>query len=380
MTDNRLNTIKQKILETNKISANELETKVQEKLSSLGGLISEEGALHIVANELGVVLGGSPVSEVKLKDVENGMKNVSVLVKVLRKYDVRTFGQDGQGKVGNIFVGDETGFSRVTFWNDKTQYLDKMNEGDIIEIQHAYSKENQDRIELQMGNMSHCIINPEGKTVEVKERQERPVTEQQEKKLNEITDEDTFVTITATIVQVYDPRFFESCPTCNKRVHAVDDGFSCAEHGVVTPGFNYVMNIFLDDGSTNLRAALWKEQVQQLLGKSDAEVIALKDNQTLLEDVKTDLLGKIIKARARVKKNEAYNTKELVLYEVTIAPQPPVSTQTSSTSESLTPDVAKSVEQASPVEEKVNADTIGEELLSEDDEELLSIDDIDDAL
>ncbi|MCF7798742.1 hypothetical protein K9M74_02460 [Candidatus Woesearchaeota archaeon] len=388
--DERLKQITTQILASGKITEEELKTKVDEKLKSLGGLISEEGAVHIIANDLGVSLGSAPAQTVKLKDVLAGMRNVTTLVKVLRKYEVRMFGQDGKGQVGSLFVGDDSGFMRLTFWNDKTDYLAKVNEGDILEVQSAYSKENNDRIELHMGNASHIIVNPEGKTVDVPLRaaqQEAP-----NKKIGDIADSDTFVQVLGTIVQAFDPRYFER----------TTDGKTTT---------NYVMNLLLDDQTGNMRATVWKEQLQTLLTLSDEEILKIRDDADSWEQIKTDLLGRIIGARARVKINEQYNTKELVLYNIEANPKPPETTQetpdtTGSQKESLEatstsekdkevkPDVAvkntkqdasedKSKQEETPPavkEELPTAENVTEELIGDEDEELLSIDDIDKAL
>lgn len=369
MTDTQA--IVDKILKTGKITKEDLDKKVTAKLSSLGGLISEDGALHIIANELGIQIGASPSSDIKLKDVLAGMRNVTVLAKVVKKYELRTFGEDNSGKVANVLIGDETKNMRLTFWNEKTAYFEKLKEGDVVEVQSAYSKENQQGyIELHMGNSSHCVINPEGRTVEILERNENQTPETPEKKLNEIKSDDTFVGITATIVQVYDPRFFEVCPTCNKRMRQELDVFTCAEHGEQQKvAYNYVMNLFLDDGTDNMRASLWKEQINQLLEKSEEEVLKLKDNSALLEEVKTDLLGRIISARARVKHNETYNNNELVLYDVNRNPQPEIKSSPAENNK-------RPVEESNKKED-LSATNVSEELISEDDEELLSIDDID---
>ncbi len=385
-------TIIDTILESGKITKEELDKKIEEKLNALGGLISKEGAAHIVANELNITVSQTPSSELKLKDIQVGMKNVNVLVKVLKKYEIRTFGDDGQGKVGSIFVGDETGFSRITFWNDKTDYMNGIQVGDILEIQHGYTKQNNDRIEIHMGNAAHCIVNPEGKTVTVPEREREPEVQ---KKLQDIKDDDTFVNITATIVQVYDPRFFESCPECNKRMKEENGEFICAEHGKQEPNYNYVMNIFLDDGTANIRATLWKEQIQKLLSLTHEEILKIKDNQEQLEEVKTDLLGRIISARARVKLNEAYNTKELVLYEVERSPEPEqdaASSKRDTAGGAQDAEIAKTsveseTQKGETADNKQNAEdgTLKpeapiEERLDAGDEELPSIDDIGDDL
>lgn len=364
-----------KILQTGKLTKDELDKKVTEKLSSLGGLISEDGALHIIANELGLELNSTPSSEIKLKDVLAGMKNVTVLAKVAKKYELRTFGEDKSGKVANVLIGDETKNMRLTFWNEKTIYFEKMEEGDVLEIQSAYSKENQQGyIEIHMGNNSHCIINPPGKTVELPDRTDNQQSETPSKKLNEIADTDTFVSITATIVQAYDPRFFESCPQCNKRMKQELDKFTCVEHGEQAPAYNYVMNLFLDDSTDNMRASLWKEQINILLEKTEEEMLKLKDDSELMEEAKKDLLGRIITARARVKHNETYNNNELVLYNVNRNPQPELETKAKPATKK---EKAKPALEKSTPEEDLSATNVSEELISDDDDELMSIEDID---
>ncbi|MFP4118451.1 MAG: OB-fold nucleic acid binding domain-containing protein [Candidatus Woesearchaeota archaeon] len=382
--------LKNKIVESGSLTKDQVEDKLKEKLSSLGGLISEEGALHIIANENGIKLGKSPSSELKLKDVLTGMRNVTVVAKVLRKYEPRTFGQNNDGKVASLFMGDDTGFMRLTFWNDKVENIfNKISENDVLEVQHAYSRENNGYVELHMGNSSNCIINPEGKTVTVKERsstsQDTP-----EKKLKDVTENDDRLAVTATIVQAYDPRFFESCPECGKRLQTEGEKYVCRQHGEQEPTYNYVMNIFLDDGTDNMRGTVWKRQVNQLLAMEEEAVIKLKDDKDRLEEVKTDLLGTIIKAKGRVKKNTVYNNLELVLFEIDVNPDPNKIAAEESKQQASTDKTDTSSQTRSSPEEKQESTTqktestakkqsdnsLSEESLADDDD-LPSIDDID---
>ena len=51
-----LEEIRNKIIMSRTISPADLDLKIKEKIRELSGLISEEGAAHIIANELGVEL------------------------------------------------------------------------------------------------------------------------------------------------------------------------------------------------------------------------------------------------------------------------------------------------------------------------------------
>ena len=62
--------IKQKILASGKLGSDELELKLKAKINELSGLISEEGAAHIIANELGVeIVSTNTTKKLKIKEI-----------------------------------------------------------------------------------------------------------------------------------------------------------------------------------------------------------------------------------------------------------------------------------------------------------------------
>src|SRR3989338_3162731 len=86
-----------KIKETKGFTDQELELKVKEKIDKLSGLISKEGAVHIIANECGINLADELRRRgVKINRVMAGMKNVNLLGKVLRIYEVHSFSKQGR--------------------------------------------------------------------------------------------------------------------------------------------------------------------------------------------------------------------------------------------------------------------------------------------
>ena len=155
----------------------ELSKLISEKVNELSGLISDEGAIYIIANELGVRLDSErPKKEanlVKIEEVTEPKTPVSLVCKVIRKYDRVSFSSKngGEGSVQSILVGDESGIIRIVFWNDKTEILDNVHEGDVLKIINAYTKENNnsERIEIHYGQYSDVEVNPKGLKVELKE-------------------------------------------------------------------------------------------------------------------------------------------------------------------------------------------------------------------
>ena len=293
-----LNDIKEKIVASGKLDLNNLDLKIKEKINELSGLISEEGAAHIIANELAVELVDVNKNRLKVKEIYAGMKNVSVLGKVVRKFDVHEFAKgDSTGKVCSLIIGDETGTMRVVFWNEQTDLLEKVNTDDIILVREAYVRENKNQKEVHLGERGEIEVNPEGETVE----NVRQGSGFERKKISELNDGTENVELLGTVVQVFDPRFFMVHPESGRRIQEGDD---------VVPALSYVMNVVLDDGTGTIRGVFWKNQTNHLLGKNEEEMGAFKEDPSLFESMKTDLLGEQFKVMGRVKKNDMFDRLE----------------------------------------------------------------------
>jgi len=314
-----LDQIKERISQKTGLSEDEINQKIKAKLKQLPGLISEQGAAHIVANELKVKLFDIG-EKLQIKNILSGMRNVDVVGKVLQKYELREFKTEKHaGKVANMLIGDDTGVIRVVLWHKQAELINQLKEGDIVKIRGGYVRDNQGRKEIHLSELSKLIINPPGVNVEVKPY-EPPVAVR--KNIADIKEDDVNVEILATIVQVFDINFFEVCPQCNKRVRLRDEGFLCPTHGKIEPEYNYVLNIYLDDGSDNIRTVFWRQQVEQLLSMDKSQIMVFKDDPSKFEPIKTELLGNIIKVIGRANKNQTFDRIELVVNQVDKSPDP----------------------------------------------------------
>ena len=314
--------IKERISQKTGMPEDEINQKIKAKLKQLPGLISEEGAAHIVANELGVKLFDIG-EKLQIKNILAGMRNVDLVGKVLQKYELREFvKENSSGKVANILIGDETGVIRIVLWNKQADLLSQLSEGDVVKIKSGYVRENNGRKEVHLNDMSKLIINPPGVTVEVKPYTPAVPVVGARKQIAEISEADANVEILATIVQVFDLNFFEVCPQCNKRVRLRDEGFACQTHGKVTPDYNFVLNLYLDDGSDNIRVVFWRDQVEQLLSMNRTQILAFKEDPSKFEPIKTELLGNMIKISGRANKNQNFDRIELVANQVERNPNP----------------------------------------------------------
>ncbi len=295
-----------KICGETKLSRVVIEDKIRDKMETLSGLISKEGAAYIIANEYGIKLFDQVSGRLQIKNVLAGMRNVEVVGKVVAVFDVNEFeNEKGKGKVGSFIIGDETGTIRAVLWHDMTSNLANIKKGDVVRLTSAYARESNGRKELHLSQYSKLDINPENETVETSMKIER-------KQIKDLVDGEQNIELLGTIVQVFDIRFFETCSSCNKRLKQGEEGLVCAAHGKTDPNYGYVLNLILDDGSENIRIVLWREQVNQLLNAEYSQVLNFKDNVDGFAKNKTELLGEIIKLTGRVQRNSLFDRLEVI--------------------------------------------------------------------
>ncbi|MCK4433700.1 MAG: hypothetical protein KAV48_07175, partial [Methanomicrobia archaeon] len=67
----------------------------------------------------------------------------------------------GTGKVGSIILVDDTGETRVSFWNEKTDTLNNIKKNEILLLENVYTKEGFNGHEVHVGWQTSIQINPE---------------------------------------------------------------------------------------------------------------------------------------------------------------------------------------------------------------------------
>jgi|SRR3989344_2762274 len=302
-----LNKLKEKGL-----SQSEIDSKIKAKMSQLSGLVSKEGAAHIIANESGIKIF-EEIKEIKINNAQAGMRDVNLNGKVTLVFDVRAFKTDKrEGKVGSFIVGDETGTIRVVLWDES--HLDIMQkqirEGQIIRVENGYIKENRGYKEIHLNNRSKIILNPPN--IKIEDVHQTRVNVSNSKKIKELTENDKSVSLKGTIVQIFDPRFFEVCSQCGKRAKLEGSSFKCNEHGNVNPEYSSVINCVLDDGSESIRVVFFRDLVAKCLGINLEDLSKLRENPAQFENLKDVVLGKQIKIDGRVVKNDMFNRIEFI--------------------------------------------------------------------
>ena len=101
-------------------------------------------------HEVDVDVTDSPVGA---GEVTAGASDVSILGRVLETSEPRTFDRDdGEGKVANIAVGDETGWVRVALWDERADDVSPFTDGDVVRVRDGYARERDGGVEVNVGS------------------------------------------------------------------------------------------------------------------------------------------------------------------------------------------------------------------------------------
>jgi len=87
----------------------------------------------------------------KIIELRNGMKNVSVEAKVVEKSEPREVMsrfKDETYKVATAMIADETGTIKLTLWNDQ---INQVNVNDKVKVEKGYVTSFKGEIQLNIG-------------------------------------------------------------------------------------------------------------------------------------------------------------------------------------------------------------------------------------
>ncbi|MCK5626290.1 hypothetical protein KAI11_05490, partial [Candidatus Bathyarchaeota archaeon] len=100
---------------------------------------------------------------IKIDRLTPNMSDVDILGRVVNVGNPREFSRrsGGIGRIGDLFLMDETGTIRLSLWDEQVDLLDKISLGDTILVGGAYTRERFSIIGLNLGKMGTLTINPD---------------------------------------------------------------------------------------------------------------------------------------------------------------------------------------------------------------------------
>ncbi len=287
----------------------EILSKIEDKKLELSGLISDEGAAYIVAKEMGIDLVQQ--QKLNIESVIPGMQNADVVGKIVKISPVREFKTEkAQGRVCNLTIADETGSLRLSLWNEETEKLQDIKEGDVVRIKGYVKEDNLGGPEMRIGRHGSLEKSDEViKSVVTRRQAERAkIADLREGQHKEIR---------AAVVQAFEGNvFYEICPECKARLKEETE-YKCADHGEVQPEYGLILSGIADDGSGNVRAVFFNEQAEKLIGMTKADAKKLFDRKKKLSAVVECVpLGKEFLLAGKVRRNSFFDRLEFVVSDV----------------------------------------------------------------
>lgn len=287
--DGNYNKILEKVSSISGIDRDEIDRRVEAKRAKLSGLISREGALQVIAAELGISFDNE---KLKIDELLPGMRKVNFVGKVIRMYPIREFTTKSgdKGKVANIFVADNTSNIKVVLWD--TNHISLLESGSVkegisVEIISGSMRDN----EVHLGSFSEFKVSKE---VFSDVQTEKPL---KKKTIDEYAPGEN-VSTRAFIVQAFDPRFYEANVNTGKKITEEE-----LANGVPSEK-KAILNIVIDDGTENIRAVLFHENVQKI-GINEF------NDMDVLAKQKQGVIGKEFVFNGTIKRNSYMNNYEL---------------------------------------------------------------------
>ena|GEM_PF-336790 len=250
----------------------EIEERIRQKLEEVGGLLTEEGALTIIANELGIT---EEVEYLRIADLTDGMSNVNIIGRVLGVTEPREFQRSNgsAGAVSNVILADKTGKTALTLWDHEVRLTEQIKRGDILKVVDGITKEGKRGVQIYLGR-GKVILNPEDdpRIEEIPSLSQLTARPTERKPIADLEEGDKFCEIRATIAKLYNIRFYEACPDCYKRVVFKNNVFYCPHcNKKVDRKRVMIFEAGLDDCTGFIRASFFDRKAEQMLQKSTSE-------------------------------------------------------------------------------------------------------------
>jgi hypothetical protein len=109
------------------INRDSLMELVREKKQTVGsGYLTDQGALFLIAGELGVKLQHMITADLTLKDLHIGANDITVVARILAIYPVAEFKKkdgSGVGRYRRVNLFDRNGIGRLTIWEDNEEAI-----------------------------------------------------------------------------------------------------------------------------------------------------------------------------------------------------------------------------------------------------------------
>jgi ssDNA-binding replication factor A large subunit len=286
----RVEELLQELEKKSGLSREELMKRIDKKISELDNLITVEGAIYLVARDLGIELP-SERRRVTISSILPGMRRVNLIGRVFKISRIVEFGVGNKGRVVNLFVGDSTGYVKIPLWNEQVDFIDqkKVKIGSLVQVINGFAREGIfGETEVSLGKFGMLkVLNAEDPEIPSAEELAQKFSSFEKVKIKDIRPGN--FEINGFIVKVFKASYVYN---------------SNGEKAMVIP-------TLIDDGTGDIRVSFFKELAETLsrISVYELEKIEEEERKRFLEE---KLLGREITVEGRVKKNDMYDRLEMI--------------------------------------------------------------------
>ena len=149
------------------LTASQIRDLIEEKKKEGRGLLSDEGAARLVAEELLIQTRGTELGRMHVKNLVSGLNDVTLSGRVLLAWPPQQFQRrDGtSGRVMRVVLVDRSGKARCALWDRHVDIAERTGnlQGRILRIGHAYTRQGlTGEAEVHAGDRSSVEIDPPG--------------------------------------------------------------------------------------------------------------------------------------------------------------------------------------------------------------------------
>jgi replication factor A1 len=302
-----------RVMEKSGYSRERLGEEIERKRAEFD-MLTEEGALTLIANELGIALDeGNEIPTMRIEDIKPGMQNLDLVGRVVRVRKPREFTRrDGStGFVCGLVLADRTGSIMLTLWDQECRLLEEVKEQDVLKVLGGVCRSGLRGPEIHTARRARLVLNPsvseDPRVSDLEDVVKEVETPPQRKAISDLGEGDANIEVRATVVRFYRVWVYDACPKCGRKA----EGGTCEVCGGVDPKPRAILDVGIDDSSGFIRAKFFGEMAEEFLGvpasAMQSEVDSLIDrgmearraSEEYLSREHQDLLGREVLLRGR---------------------------------------------------------------------------------
>src|SRR5437899_11146475 len=164
MTEASENIVSQRIAKNPGMTREELLSMVERKKQESHGLLSDEGAVRLLAQQLAGLSGQSVnISDLRISSVQGGLSDATMSGEILSISQLREFQRsDGSvGKLVRVKLKDGSGLITCVLWDSTAEIVEKeqLATGSKLRLAHGYTRLGlAGEVEFHLGSRSNIEI------------------------------------------------------------------------------------------------------------------------------------------------------------------------------------------------------------------------------